>query len=183
MDCTGYRMDVETERACLTCKVVKPAGEFNLAKHEKLKQVRLNTRCKACAHDYYIQLRDRDPEGMRARQKVSEMRHRERQREAGTLYENERRRWMRSNYCLTPETFAEILESQGNACAICRTTTPGGERSWHIDHDHACCSTIRTCGKCVRGILCSHCNTRLAWFERRGPAAAAYLEKYASSVT
>lgn len=30
-----------------------------------------------------------------------------------------------------------------------------------IDHDHACCPGINTCGNCVRGILCVGCNTTM----------------------
>jgi hypothetical protein len=31
-----------------------------------------------------------------------------------------------------------------------------------IDHDHLCCSSIPTCGKCTRGALCSCCNKLLS---------------------
>jgi len=180
MDCTGYQMDVADKRVCLTCKVLKPASEFNLAKNEKYKRIRLQSCCRACDHARYVARCERDPEGMRERQKASHDRRRERLRQSGELYETDRRRWMRANYHLTPEAYAAILESQGGRCAICRTSTPGGKRSWHIDHDHECCPTAKTCGKCIRGILCSHCNTRLAWFEKRGEAAAAYLERHTS---
>jgi hypothetical protein len=35
-----------------------------------------------------------------------------------------------------------------------------------IDHDHACCPGSSSCGRCVRGVVCSRCNTNLAHFER-----------------
>ena len=61
-------------------------------------------------------------------------------------------------YGLTPVQFDEMLASQDNRCAICRTDEPGGQ-GWHVDHDHRCCNTRKTsCGRCIRGILCSRCN-------------------------
>lgn len=62
---------------------------------------------------------------------------------------------------LTHETFDALLESQGGCCAICRADRPGGKGDWHTDHDHACCAGGRSCGKCVRGLLCSKCNQAL----------------------
>jgi Recombination endonuclease VII len=51
-----------------------------------------------------------------------------------------------------------IFAVQGNLCAVCGASEPGG-RGWNVDHDHACCSGKRSCGWCVRGILCHSCNT------------------------
>ena len=64
-------------------------------------------------------------------------------------------------YRLTPEQMELLLSEQGGVCAICGTKEPGGRwNTWHIDHDHSCCPTKkgRTCGKCIRGILCHSCN-------------------------
>lgn len=65
------------------------------------------------------------------------------------------------NYGITQEQFDAMFEAQGKRCKICGRTTPGGTGAggWHVDHDHACCSARkRSCGKCLRGILCSNCN-------------------------
>lgn len=78
-------------------------------------------------------------------------RHKER------LNRQRRDRHLLSRYGLTAAAFDEILERQGG-CGICGTPTPDG-RGWHVDHDHACCPTsARSCGACVRGILCASCN-------------------------
>jgi Recombination endonuclease VII len=57
---------------------------------------------------------------------------------------------LRKTYGLTPEDWDALFLSQGQCCAICRTTTPGDKRNWHTDHDH---ETSK-----VRGILCANCN-------------------------
>jgi hypothetical protein len=77
---------------------------------------------------------------------------------------------------LTPEEFARRLAAQGGRCKICRTGDPGAS-GWHVDHDHACCNTRkRSCGKCFRGILCSHCNIGLGNLRDDPVIIAAALE-------
>jgi hypothetical protein len=56
-------------------------------------------------------------------------------------------------YGLTLEEYDELLQSQGNACAICKGDIP---KLPQIDHDH-------DTGK-VRGVLCITCNTGLGAF-------------------
>lgn len=59
---------------------------------------------------------------------------------------------------LTSDAWDALFESQGRACAVCRRTEPGSDKGWHTDHDHECCPGKRSCGKCIRGILCPGCN-------------------------
>lgn len=67
--------------------------------------------------------------------------------------EHKWRKW----YNLQPSDIAGMLSAQGSLCAICpRTLTV---ETLAVDHDHACCPGKRSCGKCVRGLLCSNCNT------------------------
>jgi hypothetical protein len=58
---------------------------------------------------------------------------------------------------LTAAAVQALLDGQGGLCAICTTelATP------HVDHDHSCCPGSRSCGKCVRGLLCASCNHML----------------------
>lgn len=55
---------------------------------------------------------------------------------------------------------ATLVEQRGG-CAICGSPKPGGTGRFAIDHDHSCCPGKRSCGMCVRGLLCSRCNLRL----------------------
>jgi Recombination endonuclease VII len=59
--------------------------------------------------------------------------------------------------------FKRILARQNNSCAICKRDRPDGRGSWHVDHDHDCCPGERSCGKCVRGLLCMRCNFLLGY--------------------
>jgi hypothetical protein len=55
------------------------------------------------------------------------------------------------SYGLTPESFDLRFASQGNRCACCHSSTPRGNKTWCVDHDHMS-------GE-VRGIICGLCNT------------------------
>lgn len=85
-------------------------------------------------------------------------------------------------YGLTVESFDALLRDQGGACAICRATEPGGRGGWCIDHDHSCCPGRRkSCGACIRGLLCNNCNNGLGRFNdsvERLRAAAKYLNRF-----
>lgn len=88
------------------------------------------------------------------------IKNRAKRREAGNAYyASGRQRDLR--YGLKPGQFDEMLSSQQNRCAICLTEFGGGLTP-HVDHDHSCCSQgARSCGKCVRGLLCGSCNLTL----------------------
>lgn len=62
-------------------------------------------------------------------------------------------------YQLSDKDFQNLLNRQNHACAIC--LTPFDERQAHVDHNHSCCSGPRSCGKCIRGLLCHFCNTAI----------------------
>jgi hypothetical protein len=107
---------------------------------------------------------------------------------------------MRSNlkatHGLTLEHYTQLFEQQLGRCAICRreitrgydaAREPSAKRGppkgcGYIDHDHRCCTGRRSCGQCVRGLLCHKCNFGLSGF-RDDPAllraAAVYLERRA----
>lgn len=68
-------------------------------------------------------------------------------------------------YALTADAYVDLVSAQGDSCAICGTDEPGGRNArWCIDHDHSCCPGERTCGNCIRGLLCLRCNSGLGMF-------------------
>ena len=68
-------------------------------------------------------------------------------------------------YNITQEQFNELLESQDNRCAICGIHKDELDRRMSVDHDHSCCPGMETCGKCIRGLLCSVCNMSMGGFK------------------
>lgn len=70
------------------------------------------------------------------------------------------REWnMRTTYGITSAQYGELLALQGGGCAICGS--PPGARMLAVDHDHGCCPGKKSCGRCLRGLLCSRCNLAL----------------------
>lgn len=91
-----------------------------------------------------------------------------------------RRANLKAKFGLSVEDYNRMLVEQGGKCAICGTTDPGGRwgTNFAVDHDHSCCPGQKTCGKCIRQLICSPCNVGLGAFgddPDRLMAAAAYL--------
>lgn len=88
-------------------------------------------------------------------------------------------------YAIGIADYEALLQAQGGVCAICEkppTETLRFQyktRRLEVDHDHACCPGKKSCGKCIRGLLCLHCNSRLLPAIERNPkllqSAAEYL--------
>ena len=80
-------------------------------------------------------------------------------------------------YHLTLEQYDALLDIQQGVCAVCKTSDPG-PRGWHIDHDHQCCpKDSRSCGRCVRGLLCGRCNRWLGYYEELADSSQKYLDE------
>lgn len=106
--------------------------------------------------------RDRDPEAMR--------RH---YREKAILF----------RFGLSPEAYQAMYDAQDGKCAICRRPETrlqyGKVMNLAVDHDRACCPGKRSCGKCIRRLLCGRCNLTLGSVQDSKDvlrAMVAYLE-------
>ena len=83
----------------------------------------------------------------------------------------------RYEYNLKPEEFDAKMLAQEGKCAICKIELINPD----VDHDHSCCSTRKTCGKCNRGLLCRSCNTFIGLAKESIEflnSAIQYLSKY-----
>jgi hypothetical protein len=76
-------------------------------------------------------------------------------------------------YNLSTEKLIKMLSG---SCEVC-----GEEDNLTIDHDHSCCNARFSCGSCVRGCLCQHCNRSMGQ-AKDNPVIlrklADYIDKY-----
>lgn len=82
-------------------------------------------------------------------------------------------------YNLTIHQYTQMVESLNGICPICRIKQDLELTEWHIDHDHSCCPGRKSCGKCIRGLICGDCNVGLGRFKDNPEAlrrAADYLQ-------
>lgn len=123
-------------KVCRLCKEGLPLTAF----YFRAKENAYSARCKHCISKQQMRWYS-DP--------ANKMHHRERR----LLYK----------YGLTNERFNELLEAQGGVCAICKIAPDPDGPPFHVDHDHQCCPSDTTCGRCVRGIVCTRCNSALGY--------------------
>jgi hypothetical protein len=100
---------------------------------------------------------------------------------------NGRAKRLQRIYGISEAQYDAMLAAQDGVCAVCgQPPKPGGAGAagrLHVDHDHACCPGNRSCGKCIRALLCQTCNHGLGNFYD-DPAllrrAADYLERHSA---
>lgn len=145
------------EIQCRRCELVKSEDDFALCKSSANGR---QYECRACTKiRMKVWYQSLTPEQKREKRRYQKQ-HRDENKE---MYY-----WVRieSHYKLTQQDFEAILAAQDGGCAICGSPEPGGRwAQWSVDHDHACCSGIKSCGECVRGILCYMCNQGLGSFK------------------
>jgi hypothetical protein len=98
----------------------------------------------------------------RARNSERVAKQREYREENPHLYREQN---LRHRYGITTAQYEALLAHQGGVCAGCGVSECPSGKALSVDHDHECCppgaNTIaeRGCGRCVRGLLCTVCNT------------------------
>ena len=117
-------------KTCRDCKIEKPLDDFyNSGYRRKDGTQGKKSVCKLCDNVRTIAWKENNPDKFK---------------------DNMRRANIKLCYGLEAEVYDEMIK---NGCYVC-----GSHESLNVDHDHSCCPGKRTCGKCVRGILCRRHN-------------------------
>lgn len=85
-----------------------------------------------------------------------------------------------STYGITLERYNELSLMQNHVCAICSENNSNGHLL-SVDHDHSCCPGPKSCGNCLRQLLCGRCNRGIGLFVDncdRLKSAIEYLKKW-----
>lgn len=151
--------------------------------------------CYPCEVKYKQELRRRDPEGAKAKDREKYQNNREHYREYNKrIYRetNKRIKNRNRNFNMTDGQYDELFSLQDGLCAIC-SLPEKTSIDLAVDHDHDCCERCdndrRSCGKSVRSLLCCRCNMgrfredaililknniyKLWWRRRHGKASGA----------
>jgi hypothetical protein len=124
-------------KRCTQCGELKSHNDFH---RNRNKHDGLQVHCKQCN---------------RAKGQAWRAAHPERVKERNAVYSI-------TSHGITVEQYQVMLAAQGGACADC-----GEVKALEIDHDHECCDRIRSCGKCVRDLVCGSCNVKRWHADRR----------------
>ena len=141
-------------KKCSICKNILPLDRFYRRENNRLK-----SSCISCYKSTYKKVRTDKPEHTSGVNKKAKL-----------LYK----------YKMSVSVFEELLSAQGNKCSICKQYFKN-DTDTCIDHNHSCCNSKLTCGKCTRGILCRRCNVALGGFRDDTTIlknAIKYLEYY-----
>ena len=95
------------------------------------------------------------------------------QRDPAAEWRKELAKRLRSQFRISIEDYDRMYLAQEGRCGICGKPGRGSEwaagddalRCLAVDHDRRCCPGDKSCGRCVRGLLCGSCNPKLGFYE------------------
>jgi hypothetical protein len=156
-------------KTCTKCEQLKPLDEFH---KDTARPDGRTTWCADCRRARRNAWRDENLERERAKDVAAYAAQREARAEAARWYK------VKASFNITRAQYEEMLSAQGGGCAICGGVNANGHKLV-VDHDHSCCpESGRSCGKCVRGLLCHTCNRAIGMMgdsPERLAAAVTYL--------
>lgn len=144
---------IMVQKLCAKCNKIKDINEFGFRSAEK---DGYNYYCKSCHNEKARIYRKIHPEETRKCVENYRKLNPEKVKDSQ----------LRIKYGISLDKLNELIYDQGGKCFLCKVEF---SKKWDerpaIDHDHSCCSGAKTCGKCIRKILCIRCNAWLGRFE------------------
>ena len=155
-------------KTCKTCQIVKPYEMFDTSRTNK---DGASSWCKQCTHEYYLKRYE-------AKRKLKPIIKTETHRQCRICMQAKPYAEFKSRsstYCtqcisdyghirnikrygITANQYHEMSVAQQHLCKICNQKD---KKRLSVDHDHKCCKHAGSCGKCIRGLICSRCNVAL----------------------
>lgn len=157
-------------KICSTCKISKDSSEFY---KRSLSKDGLSYVCKLC-------------DDKRAKTYREESYNKERLAKGSRKWRTDNKDHVKENkllysFKMTLAQYNDLLKAQDYKCANCPKHASELTRALAVDHDRTCCPGRRSCGKCVRGLLCDSCNRGLGLLQDNIDvleASIKYLKKY-----
>lgn len=154
---------------------VKKQREANRRSYQKHRDERLEQRAKeyAARREYYKKWRvknrerlsanDRKRWPLRAEKQNARQKELRKNRPKEEQHRIDAESFLKKIFKRSVAWYDETLAKQDGHCALC-PKVPLGMRHY-VDHDHDCCKGRKSCGKCVRGLLCARCNMFVGFLE------------------
>jgi hypothetical protein len=161
-------------KVCTQCKAPKELTEFNKQKRSLDGHRGI---CKNCRHEKeYLPVADEKKAAIKFRYETDEAFRQLAKDKAGQQYladkprskERSRKSTLGRYFGMTVEKYQQLEAEQGGRCAICNRKPEESDprrKQLCVDHDHACCPGVKSCGKCIRALICSNCNSALGHFQ------------------
>lgn len=134
-----HKVDRSQPRECSQCGEIKPI--FQYPSEDTIQ----SSLCEGCRKEKRaVQHMKTDPDVARQRHLVKLLRQ----------------------YTMSEEDFHALVDAQDGLCAVCGHLMHGaGAFKMTFDHDPRCCPGTKSCGECVRGLLCHRCNVMIGFLE------------------
>lgn len=153
------------QKRCSRCKEIKDASMFGVRRASKDGRTH---QCLECVALYREEHREqinssRQSNIEKNREDVKRWRSERWARDPDGEALKEWSKYLKYMFQITPDDYYRMFEEQDGLCGICHK--PPTDKRLAVDHDRRCCTGKRSCGECVRGLLCGSCNPKLGFYE------------------
>lgn len=171
--------DLMTNKICKKCSEIKATSLFNKdsSRFDGISRI-----CKECDRAKVLewQIKNRDKHNKKSNRWKRGIVFNRSEDFGSSTYSSFLKKNTAKRFNITIDKIENMLISQSGRCDICENQL-SGKKDPCIDHDRSCCKSTKSCGKCVRSMLCSHCNKMLGFArdnEKILLSAVKYLKRH-----